>query len=240
MIFLSETWLSNTLTTSATHPYRLPNYNPNFINIGNGKGLASFSESEFQLEKNDFEADYQLAKYSFSFLHYTGISVPIEIIGLYRSSTCTHDNTLLHNIKKMVDKNKISIICGDFNIRFQDTPRPFLVDEILKMNFNQLIDHPTHREGGIIDHLYTRRPPQYSDVLISWELFAPFYSDHYAISIVINKDNNQFLQMPSTIPDGLFIDTPAPQSATSKKDHANVVGKKRKTLSTDTTRKARK
>ena len=98
------------------------------------------------------------------------------------------------------------------------------------MNCVQLIDHPTHKDGGIIDHLYMYRPSCYSEVIISWELFSPFYSDHFGISIIINKGNNPFLQMPTTIPDDLINDNSGPKK-TNKKPQPNKDITKRKNCS---------
>ena len=101
----------------------------------------------------------------------------------------------------MLCENQICIICGDFNIRFQTQSKSFLVDEILKLNFIQLVNASTHRDGGIIDHVYLHRPNRYNEVLISWEAFSPYYSDHYGISISVNKGNCPFLHIPCSIPE---------------------------------------
>lgn len=73
--------------------------------------------------------------------------------------------------------------------------------ELLSMGFKQVIHTPTHRDGGIIDHLYVYQPHDLKDVMINSSLFAPFYTDHFGISVIINKGTNPFLQMPSTISD---------------------------------------
>ena len=226
IIFLSETWLSD--THNSNH-YHLPNYSSNFISIGNGKGLAAFSEPTFQFEENVFSPTYQMTKYSTSILHWTGKIVPIEVISLYRSSSNTRDVEFLAKLQNMITKDKISIICGDFNIRYQNEPRHFIIQELLNMHFLQQIDHPTHTNGGIIDHFYMYRPTCYDDVIITWELFCPFYTDHFAISIIINKQRNHFQTMPSTIPDHLINNGTASitkQTATRKKQ-TNTEGTKR-------------
>ena len=75
------------------------------------------------------------------------------------------------------------------------------------MNFIQLIDLPNHRNGGIIDHFFLYRPNEMGDVIINWEIIATFYSDHFGISIIINKGQNAFREMCSTVPDELLDDT---------------------------------
>ena len=175
--------------------------------------------------------DYQVSKFSFTILHFTLGTVPIDIISLYRSSTCTNDLILLNNIKEMVNRDNICLICGDFNIRFQNSPNHTLVNELLKLNFSQLIDQPTHRDGGIIDHLYMYRPLEFSDVLITWELFCPFYSDHHGISIVINKKDNSFIKMQTTVPDHLLKDATVSKDNPPSKTKSKGTGKKRKASS---------
>ena len=129
----------------------------------------------------------------------------------------------------MIRGDKLCIICGDFNLRYQNEPRHFLINEILNMSFIQLIDHPTHKDGGIIDHVYLYRPTCYNDVIINAELFSPFYSDHYAISIEINLQNNDFLRMPSTIPDTLINNNAYVTKVTStSKKQKKSDGSKRK------------
>ena len=60
---------------------------------------------------------------------------------------------------------------------------------------------PTHRAGGIIDQLYIYRPSIFDDVIINYSLFSPFYSDHFGISLIINKGTNPFITMPTTVPE---------------------------------------
>ena len=111
---------------------------------------------------------------------------------MYRSNRSSSDEALILHLQEMVRGDRICIICGDFNIRLQNEPEHVLVTGILKMDFVQLIDKPTHKDGGIIDHFYLYRPSLYSEVSISWDLFSPFYSDHFGISIIIKKEENAF------------------------------------------------
>ena len=201
LIFLSETWLSNVLTCNTTNPYQLDNYGSRFVNIGNGKGLAAYSEPIFKFETEVSNSSYQALKYSTSFLHRSGKNVEIDVISIYRSSASLLDTDLIMQMQELISKDKICVICGDFNIRYASTPNHYIIRELLNMNFTQLIDIPTHTEGGIIDHLYLYKPSIYEDVKIEWSLFAPFYSDHYGISIIVNKSDGEFLEMPSSIPE---------------------------------------
>ena len=172
-----------------------------------------------------------MTKYSFTVLHHTGTVVPVDFIGLYRSSTTTRDQDLVSRLKQMLIDDRISIICGDFNIRYKTDSQHFLVCEIMKMNFVQLIDHPTHKDGGISDHLYLYRPSCYNEIIISWELFSPFYSDHFGISIIINKENNPFLRMLTTVPYDLIINENNGSKQSNPKNQTPKDNSKRKSCS---------
>ena len=65
------------------------------------------------------------------------------------------------NLKGIISTDKIVLICGDFNLRYQNEQSHFIIQELLNMNFIQQIDHPTHINGGIIDHLYLYCPADY-------------------------------------------------------------------------------
>ena len=54
------------------------------------------------------------------------------------------------------------------------------------------MDEPTHMQGGIIDHLYIHCPDTYKDVVITSDLIAPFYSDHFGILVTLYKKEKEF------------------------------------------------
>ena len=187
IVFCNETWLNNEITNRFFDDYQIPNYAAHFVNAGNGKGLAAYSEQIFQYDHDIYDDTFQMMKYSASFVHDDIGNVEVDIISIYRSSNCAHDGVIIENIRRMFRNDRICIIYGDLNLRYQNQPKAYLIQEILNLNFSQLINHPTHRDGGIIDHVYLFRPHMYEEVVINWELFAPFYSDHFGISIIIQK-----------------------------------------------------
>ena len=140
-----------------------------------------------------------------SFMHSSGKVVNVNTIGVYRGCRNPDDNQLLCHLKRMIDINCICLISGDFNLNFRKENANIIISGLKNMNFLQLIDEPTHTNGGIIDHLYIYRPAEFHDVIINWELFAPFYSDHFGISVTINKGNNPIQSLPSTVPDELLL-----------------------------------
>ncbi|HIL27520.1 MAG TPA: hypothetical protein EYG21_09105 [Nitrospinaceae bacterium] len=231
LIFLGETWVTDSLLCREQNAFQLNGYTSNYLNIGRGKGLATFHEDNYENVFNVCDINYQLAKYRFEILHNTLGNVGVDILAIYRSTGSKKDKELLNKIKESLRVDRITIIVGDINLRFQRETKPEFVNEILKLNFDQLVQKSTHREGGIIDHLYLRKPLMYDDVIISYDLFAPFYSDHYGISIVINKGDAPFLKMPCSIPDDINE-----RIGTQKGNSKNSDGRKRKSSSPKTTR----
>ena len=67
----------------------------------------------------------------------------------------------------------------------------------------------------------------YHEVVINWELFAPFYSDHFGISIIIQKKEWIKLKMNSTLP-GIFGDS---------SNYGNIIGREENDDRSSTTRK---
>ena len=74
----------------------------------------------------------------------------------------------------MMDPTRICIIAGDFNLNFKTDSNNVIIKELLKTNFTQMIDEPTHMQGGIIDHLYVRCPTNYYGIEIHSDIMTPF------------------------------------------------------------------
>ena len=135
----------------------------------------------------------------------------------------------------MLDPAQICIISGDFNLNFRTESGNLIINELLKMHFIQMIEEPTHTQGGIIDHLYIRGPAAYSDVRIESDLIAPFYTDHFGITITIYKKDKEFKHIQSTVPDYLLQqednDYDKGGSSKRRKSNTNNIGSKRKNSS---------
>ena len=238
LIFTIEAWLSSAQTNTTPHPYLLPGYDAAFGNVGNGKGLAAYSEPLFRFEGQIIESTYQIIAYSFSFIHYSETTIDLNIIGVYRSSRNVNDQQLVSDLKRMINRDKICVISGDFNINYRTNSDHSVVTEILNMNFKQLIDTPTHRAGGIIDHLYIYRPSIFDDVIINYSLFSPFYSDHFGISLIINKGTNTFIKMPTTVHEHTFNN--ANEQRNERLPQNNSSSKRKRTPSESTKNKKRR
>ena len=186
LILLGETWLQPTQDTAPTpNRFSIPNYHARYSSSGGGVGLATYFEDPFICEDQVNGSTYQVHKFSTTFEHWTHNKVDIEVIGLYRSSRRnTQDSGFMTVLEKLINRNKICIICGDFNIPLRNQSMTLIPKRLQDMGFVQYIDKSTHRSGGIIDHLYIFRPTELHNVVINWDLYSPFYSDHFGITII--------------------------------------------------------
>ena len=87
---------------------------------------------------------------------------------------------LFTELKNYVTGNKKSVVCGDFNVDFLcNKMNP--VSLYLKDNaFLQMINHPTHIQGGLLDHVYTNIQPMYCMI------HPIYYSDHDATCVILS------------------------------------------------------
>ena len=72
------------------------------------------------------------------------------------------------------------------------------------MNFSQLVDHPTHNRGNIINLCFLFKPNEFEDAVIGWELYSPVHTDHFGICIKINKGKYIFKKTESTLPNNII------------------------------------
>ena len=77
----------------------------------------------------------------------------------------------------LIDEEKTTHISGDFNIFLKKAPNSFLTKQLKNLDFDQLIQQPTHIEGGLIDHIY------FCDNIKIFKaphihIYSTYYSDH--------------------------------------------------------------
>ena len=81
------------------------------------------------------------------------------------------------------------IIIGDFNIRLDNTKDPDVtafIDTMSALGLDQHVGFSTHKNGGILDHIYTEALSK-RKVLQCYESFHP--SDHIEVECVISVPN---------------------------------------------------
>ena len=107
------------------------------------------------------------------------------IIGVYRSND-GNIKELLKNISMLIMEEKFVVIGGDFNINITNSPNNYLIKELIKMGFAQIVKKATHIEGGLIDHIYVRqgRNKKYAWIV---EQFPKYYSDHDGLGLAFGQ-----------------------------------------------------
>ena len=173
ILHLIETSLEETEDALLT----LPRYKSHFINVGNGKGIATFYKDDLFKHQQDYvEKNMQITKFT---------SEELDVINVYRSSN-GHSVELLNHLKDMMTEGKPLLITGDFNICFQTISNNRMSKGLEKIGFCQLVKEATHIRGGHIDHAYWRDE---KDVWKSPDLqrYSPYHSDHDATCITLVK-----------------------------------------------------
>ena len=139
--------IETSLLATDTEEYILPGYSSHFINIGNGKGIATFYRPEIVKHEQDLKNNnMQITKFT---------STGIDVINIYRSAN-GHSVELLNYIKGMLPDNKPVLITGDFNICYLMNRTNRLIEGLETQGFRQLVQDATHIMGRHIDHAYWR------------------------------------------------------------------------------------
>ena len=177
IIHLIETSLNETETSE----HILPGYSSHFINIGNGKGIATFYKTKVVTHDQDLkDSNMQITKFT---------SSNLDVINTYRSSN-GHSVELLNHLLRMLPEKRAVIITGDFNICYQMNRTNRLIQGLESNGFRQLVHEATHIRGRHIDHAYWRDSEgTWSEPAV--DRYSPYYSDHDAIGLTITKKNEQ-------------------------------------------------
>ena len=173
VIHLIETSLDADDNTQFT----LPGYSSHFINIGNGKGIATYYKTGVVEHEQDLkENNMQITKFT---------SSNLDVVNIYRSSN-GHSVELLNHILKMTPHGKPVLITGDFNICYQMNQTNRLIQGLETNGFQQLVNEATHIRGRHIDHAYWRdHNNTWADPAV--DRYSPYYSDHDAIGITMTR-----------------------------------------------------
>ena len=169
----------------------LPGYSCYSSVVGHKQGVAVFVKNEFVLDmtneplsighKNRILSGasiFQCLKLSF---------LEFDLVTVYRSPDMPQHGLLFssfsHAISNIVDKEKPTIMCGDFNFDQKE------VNELTRNfsethGFRQIVEEPTTYRGYCIDHIYHN---MHNDWEVCHKLHYPYYSDHEALCIMLIK-----------------------------------------------------
>ena len=166
IIHLQETWNEDNETESLD----LDCYNAHFVNVGPGKGLATYYKNKFKHITDVKSEHIQITKFSSEY---------VDSINLYRSQKGV--TTELNNkLSSLITDDKITIITGDFNICSQINWNNRTSTYLKSINFQQYKVGPTQISGGHLDHLYVKHDGSRS-INVDFERYSPYYSDHDGI-----------------------------------------------------------
>ena len=175
IVCLSETWLNG---NHVTNSMKFPSHNLHLNSVGRGKGLATYFRPESIFPTTDVtKPNAQISHFS---------SPSLDIISVYRSQGMDKKE-LAEDIRKIVNKSRLTIICGDFNFCFLAERHNEITRMLESLGFNQLVTEATHYKGGLLDQVYSNHNPAKFKVDIT--LYSPYYLslDHDGICITILK-----------------------------------------------------
>ena len=167
VIALQETWCNEDFDNNHL---ALPGYQMHLVSQGRGKGVATFFKSMFKVNGTISKSMYQLLKVSCE---------DYDVVNVYCSKGA-NKMEFLRDLGSLAKGARPCIIVGDFNINYLGDPKDQIISKITSCGFTQLVQVPTHQEGGLLDHVYSKRAPWKLDICVNY----PYYSDHAAISIV--------------------------------------------------------
>ena len=179
MIHLLETSLNK---DSNIEEIYINGYNGHFSNVGNGKGIATYSSEEYvcQKEEEEIKETLQIAKFNIG---------EISSISVYRSSHHSLVDTA-KSLKALVDVGETTLITGDFNVCTVNDHNNAITKMLEGLGFKQLMKEATHIEGRLIDHCY------WIDKSKKWdcpeiERYSPYHSDHDAILVTLKTKQEE-------------------------------------------------
>ena len=152
----------------------LPNYKNHFINIGQGKGIATYHNDKFKHVEDIVTETIQITKFSSEY---------VDSINVYRNQRGIPTDLICY-LTQLISKDKITIITGDFNICSRIKWNNQVSTYLKSVGFKQYQQGATHIKGGHIDHLYIKHEGPRS-INVETERYSPYYTDHDAILIIL-------------------------------------------------------
>ena len=152
----------------------LNNFRSHFINIGQGKGIASYYSNKFEHVQDIATDNFQITKFS---------SEKVDSINVYRSQRGLQAN-LNDYLTQLLSKDKITVITGDFNICSRIKWNNSVTTHLKSLGCKQYQLGATHIQGGHIDHLYIKHDGPRS-VKVEADRYSPYYSDHDGILTIL-------------------------------------------------------
>ena len=149
-------------------------YKSNHVAVGRGRGVSVYYKESKICHIQDYSTEnIQLAKLS---------GDKLDLIAVYKAPR-GNDGLLRNEIQKLIDTEKSTLICGDFNMCFIDNRKCRTTKYLIEGGFQQLVEDAMHIEGGHIDQVYLKSEKILADI----KLYSPYYTakDHDAVCITL-------------------------------------------------------
>ena len=169
-ICLNETWLWPNEDTSI---FNIEGFNAIHNTTGRGKGVTVyFKATKFMHLRDITDNKIQLSKLRGKLF---------DLVVVYKAPN-GNDGILRDHLSNMIESNRSTLVCGDFNMCYIDNKNNRATKHLLNNSFKQLVHEATHINGGHIDHVYLRSE---ESVTAAVELYSPYYTskDHDALCI---------------------------------------------------------
>ena len=165
VICLQETWLAP--DSDHGNKFDLENLQCHLNSYGIGKGIATYYNNDFSLERDIASSTYQVTKVS---------SSEYIIINVYRSKSANKD--FISVLNELFEFDKTMVLCGDFNYCFQEEGSHPILKFLNDKKFKQIVNGSTHIEGRCLDHVYIYDSLISSTKTFFSEVSCCYYSDH--------------------------------------------------------------
>ena len=166
IVALQETWCE---PEQENHHLALPGYNMHLESQGFGKGVVTYFQEQYCVSGSVNKELYQMIRVTKGDFH---------VINVYCSRGANKQH--FFNDLMMLTRGTVNcMIVGDFNENFLQEPKTRLIQHMLANNLLQLVDMPTHSEGGLLDHVYVKG----SSMTFNIDVNFRYYSDHAAITV---------------------------------------------------------
>ena len=172
VIALQETWCD---PDQDNRHLALPEYHMHFASQGNGKGVVTYFKGTYRVSATINKQSYQMIKL-------TGNR--FSVINLYCSKGANKQQ-FFSDLMTLLRGTLCCIIVGDFNDNFLKEPKSNFVQQMIAQKLTQLVETPTHAEGGLLDHVYVTN----TKWQLNTEVNFRYYSDHAAITIMKANDD---------------------------------------------------
>ena len=140
--------------------------------------MALYHKEVFKQSGDIKKENYQISKLS---------SEKYDIVSVYRSSDSVKSNMVdfLTDLRTLLSTKKKTLILGDFNFNASSQKKNFLLRGLENWNFKQLIQDPTHVQGGVIDHCYISNDVPICSISLYQK--SVYYTDHDIIEVTIKQ-----------------------------------------------------